>query len=149
MMTTNTLIRPSNSWMVGEAKHSAQFKITVFHCTNVLNDIRFSESEDYEIKSIPLPCSSMTREVTLLKAFESGADAVLVLVCPVTTCHYLEGNIRANKRVNRVKKLLDDIGLDSRRLNLYNISHGDQSRADQIIIKTLVDLKTLGPNPAA
>ncbi len=43
-------------------------------------------------RSIKLPCSSMTREVVLLKAFEAGADAVVVLVCPEGSCRYLEGN---------------------------------------------------------
>lgn len=91
----------------------------------------------------------MTREVFLLKAFESGADAAVVLVCPQGSCRYLEGNIRATKRVNRVKKLLDAIGLDGRRLNIYNINHGDQSAADKILEKTLTDLNELGPSPAA
>ena len=54
----------------------------------------------------------MTREVVLLRAFEAGADAVVVMVCPQDTCHYLQGNVRTAKRVTRVKKLLDEIGLD-------------------------------------
>ena len=95
-----------------------------------------------------MPCSSLTREVVLLKAFEAGADAVVVLVCPEGACHYLEGNIRARKRVAKVKKLLDEIGLDGRRLNIYNISPGDRSAVESIIGQTVSDLVALGPSPA-
>jgi F420-non-reducing hydrogenase iron-sulfur subunit len=145
-MTGNTLTRSSISWLPAESKQSARAKITVL---NAFNDIKLSESEDYEVKSIKLPCSSMTSELFLLKAFEAGADAVLVLVCPEGSCRYLEGNVRAAKRVNRIKSMLDAIGLDGCRLNIYNIPHGDQSSVDKIMDKTLADLKELGPNPAA
>ncbi len=96
-----------------------------------------------------MPCSSMTRELFLLKAFEAGASAVVVLVCPEGTCRYLEGNLRARKRVAQVKKLLDEVGIGGERVNLFNIPHGDQSGADGIIQQTISDLVRLGPNPAA
>jgi F420-non-reducing hydrogenase iron-sulfur subunit len=124
-------------------------KITVFRCINALNGIELPERENCEIQSIKLPCSSMTREIFLLKAFESGADAVVVLVCPLGSCRYLEGNIRAAKRVKRVKKLLDDIGIDGRRLNIYNIPHGSKTALIEILDKTLAGLIEIGPNPAA
>jgi F420-non-reducing hydrogenase iron-sulfur subunit len=129
-------------------KTPAIAKITILHCYNALADVNFPESPDYEIQSIKLPCSSMTREVVLLRAFESGADAVLVIVCPEGSCRYLQGNLRTSKRVTRVKKLLDEIGLDGQRLNLFNIPHGDQSKVNQIIEQTLADIAVLGPNPA-
>ena len=148
-MTTNTLVRPSLEWMPAELRQRTKAKLSVFHCVNALEGISLPEMENCEIQSVQLPCSSMTREVVLLKAFEGGADAAVVLVCPLGSCRYLEGNIRAAKRVNRVKKMLDDIGLNGRRLNIYNISHGDQSAVDEIINKTLVDLNEMGPSPAA
>jgi F420-non-reducing hydrogenase iron-sulfur subunit len=119
------------------------------HCFNALADVNFPESPYYEIQSVKLPCSSMTREVVLLRAFEAGADAVLVIVCPEGSCRYLQGNLRTAKRVTRVKKLLDEIGLDGRRLNLFNIPHGDQLKANRIIEQTLADIAVMGPNPAA
>jgi coenzyme F420-reducing hydrogenase delta subunit len=91
----------------------------------------------------------MTREVFLLKAFEAGASAVVVLVCPEGTCRYLEGNLRARKRVARVKELLGEIGIGGQRLNLFNIPHGDRSAVDAIIMQTISELATLGPLPLA
>jgi F420-non-reducing hydrogenase iron-sulfur subunit len=130
-------------------KTPAVAKITIFHCFNALADVTFPESPDYEIQSVKLPCSSMTREAVLLRAFEAGADSVLVIVCPEGSCRYLQGNLRTSKRVTRVKHLLDEIGLDGRRLNLFNIPHGDQLKANLIIEQTLAGIAALGPNPAA
>jgi F420-non-reducing hydrogenase iron-sulfur subunit len=112
-------------------------QVTVFHCINALSDLDLTEYEGSEIRSIKLPCSSLLRELVLLKAFESGADAVVVLACPEGSCHYLQGNLRAVKRVARVKKLLDEIGLGGHRLNLYNIPHGNQQAAEHIIRQTV------------
>jgi len=129
-------------------KEIATPRITILHCVNALTDVEFPESSNYQIQSIKLPCSGMTREVVMLHAFEAGADAVLIFLCPEGSCHYLQGNIRAHKRVARVKKMLDAIGLDGRRLNVYSIPHGDQAAADRIIQKTLADIALMGPNPA-
>jgi F420-non-reducing hydrogenase iron-sulfur subunit len=129
-------------------KDLVKAKITVFHCFTALNNTAFLEDKDYEVHLVKMPCSSATREVFLLRAFEAGADAVVVLVCPEGACRFLQGNIRAAKRVARVKKILDEIGLDGRRLNIYNIPHGDQTAIDRILGKTLDTLATLGPNPA-
>ncbi len=123
-------------------------RLTVFHCFNAMDKIESSDGT-YSVHSVKMPCSSMTREVFLLRAFEAGADAVIVLVCPMGTCQYTEGNIRAALRVNRVKKILDEIGLDGRRLNIYNIPHGNRTAVSAIIKQNLSDLASLGPNPAA
>jgi F420-non-reducing hydrogenase iron-sulfur subunit len=124
-------------------------KLTVFHCLNVLSGALLTENSDYEINSIKMPCSSMTREIFLLKAFEDGADGVVVLVCPEGACRYVQGNIRAKKRVERVKKILDEIGLDGKRLNIYNVPQGDKAAVDRIIKQTVSDIAVMGPNPAA
>ena len=73
-------------------------KITVFHCINAFPENTYSlfvGRDDFEVKFIKLPCSSMVKDVFLLRAFEAGADAVVVLVCPEGQCRYVEGNIRA------------------------------------------------------
>ena len=81
-------------------------KLTVLHCYNALNEVIVPGNANYEILDVKLPCSSMTREITFLKAFEGGADAVIVLVCPEGACKYLQGNLRTAKRVARVQKML-------------------------------------------
>lgn len=107
-------------------------KITIFHCFNINENLADLDNINYDITRIQMPCSSITKELFLLRAFESGADAVIVIVCPPGSCHYIEGNIRAGKRVARMKKLLDEIGLDSRRLNIYFSPQGTKTALSAI-----------------
>ena len=126
-------------------------KITLFHCINAFDDtdeLFLTGKDTCEIQTVKMPCSSMVKDVFLLRAFEAGSDAVVVLVCPEGQCRFLEGNIRAKKRVAWVRNLLDEIGLNGQRLSLGNISSGDKITAGQIIDDVLKNLAELGPNPA-
>ncbi len=127
-------------------------KITLFHCINSFDEsasLSLTSENNFEIKIVRLPCSSMVKDVFLLRSFESGSDGVLVLVCPEDQCRYVEGSIRAKKRVERVQNMLDEIGLDGRRLSIRNISSGNKAATDKIIQETVAVLTDLGPNPAA
>lgn len=127
-------------------------KLTLFHCINAFGDtdaLALNESDACEIKTIKMACSSMVKDVFLLRAFEAGADGVIVLVCPESRCRYLEGNLRAKKRVGWVQHLLDEIGLDGRRLLLSNMAPGDNAALNQTMDRVLENLAALGPNPAA
>ena len=127
-------------------------RITVFHCTTALDEVSSATldiTEGVELRALKLPCSSMVRDIFLLKAFEAGADATVVFTCPEGQCRHINGNVRARKRVERVRSVLDEIGLDARRLSLFNIPHGDTEAASLALRKVLSDLAVLGPNPAA
>lgn len=122
--------------------------ITVFHCINAAGDgkgLPPVEGVEVNMNSVKLACSGMTRDVFLLRAFEAGADAVVVLVCPESACRHVEGSIRARKRVDRVKKLLDEIGLGGSRLTIHNISPDDETAFREIIENTRGELAELGP----
>ena len=126
--------------------------ITLFHCINSFSEgvaLPSNGEGDLELKTVRMPCSSMVKDVFLLRAFETGADGVVVLVCPEEQCRYVEGSIRARKRVEWVQKLLDEIGIDGRRLSIFNIPSGDEAATAEIIRQTVSDLVELGPNPAA
>jgi len=120
--------------------------ITVFHCVNAFNHFEPSAPEDnIEIRGVELPCSSMVRDVFLLKAFEAGSDAVVVLTCPEGECLHIDGSIRAGKRIHRLQGLLDDIGVGGWRLSHFNLSQKDRGTVDKIIEKTVSDLKGTEP----
>ena len=115
-------------------------RVTIFHCINA-----FDENQkiiDLNINFIKMPCSSMTKDVFLLRAFEAGADGVVVLVCPQDRCQYVEGSLRAQKRVGYVKKLLDEIGIDTRRLSIYNLN---TNQAKNVIQEAVQAIAALGP----
>ncbi len=127
-------------------------KITLFHCINAFResaDIGADKAGDFQLNIIKMACSGMTKDIFILKAFEAGADAVLVLVCPEGACRYAEGNIWAKKRVVWVKNLLDEIGINGKRLSIHNIHMGEDKAVQAILEKTLEELAELGPNPAA
>ena len=135
------------------SKMNNNFKpvITLFHCINSFNEnasLPLTGRDSFEVKTVRLPCSSMVKDVFLLRAFEAGSDGVLVLVCPEDQCRYVEGSIRAKKRVAWVRNLLDEIGLDGRRLVIGNVASGDETAAGKIILETILAITELGPNPA-
>ncbi len=127
-------------------------KITLFHCINAFSEATIFSSphcEEFDINIVKMPCSSMTKDVYLLRAFEAGADAVAVMICPVGGCRYVEGNARAVKRVEWVKKILDEIGINGKRLSIHNVSVGDEAAVNRIFTGINKDLAELGPNPAS
>jgi coenzyme F420-reducing hydrogenase delta subunit len=119
-------------------------KITIFYCINSFRQPEAPLLEDCDIKYIKMPCSSMTKDVYLLRAFEAGADAVLVLICPEDACRYAEGGKRARKRIEWTRGILDQIGMDGQKqLAIYNVVSDDEKAVKEIIKKTIDGLKDL------
>ena len=82
-----------------------------------------------------------------MKAFENGADGVLVAGCEEGSCHFIEGNFIAKRRVNYAREILAESGLDKERLRMINIGAADP-RPFVDKIKDMVDtVRNLGPNP--
>ncbi len=72
------------------------------------------------IKFFPLPCSGRMEALHLMRALEAGADKVFLVTCPVGACRYQEGNLRARKRLEFARKLLEEIGLEPERVELVH-----------------------------
>ncbi len=119
--------------------------ITAFCCHNSLcNDTQANEIKyPPNIKVIEIPCSGKTDVLYLLKAFESGADGVCVITCPEGECHFLEGNLRAENRVKYAKEMLDEIKLESDRLQIYSM----KGQLEKIIDEMIEKIKSLGRSP--
>lgn len=95
-------------------------KICVLYCSNSLKRediaIYVSEVQDDELTTISLPCSGKIDIPYMVKAFETGADGVVLITCREGECHNLEGNIRAQKRTQAVDSLLEEVGLGKDRI---------------------------------
>jgi F420-non-reducing hydrogenase iron-sulfur subunit len=99
------------------------------------------------IKIIHLPCSGKVDVRHLLRAIQKGADGVYVVGCLEGTCHYNDGNYRARERVEYVRTLLEEIGLEADRVRMYNLSSGE-GPTFAAYAKEMTDLiRSLGPNP--
>ena len=67
--------------------------------------------------------------------------------CMEGECHYLTGNLRARKRVEYAKKILDEIGINGERLEMYNMSAAQGPRFVEVANEMTERIKKLGPNP--
>jgi len=62
-------------------------------------------------------------------------------------CHYLEGNANARRRVEFARKLLEEIGLESQRLQMINISAAMAGEFSFAAAEITAEIQRLGPNP--
>ena len=99
------------------------------------------------VRIIRVMCSGMVDPVYILKAFETGADGVLVAGCHIGDCHYISGNVRAQERIETVRRLLHTLGLEDERLRLEWISAAEGGRFAETIKEFVGQLKELGPSP--
>jgi coenzyme F420-reducing hydrogenase delta subunit len=65
---------------------------------------------------IPVLCSGKVDVETILRAFHQGAEGVLILGCPDGRCHFQDGNFQLQKRLVLLGKVLDQFGIDQRRV---------------------------------
>ncbi len=86
--------------------------------------------------------------ILLLKAIENGADGVYVVGCLEGDCHFLKGNLKAKKRVEYAKRLLDETGIGGGRVEMYNLSAADGPRFADVAREITDKVRALGPNPA-
>lgn len=90
-----------------------------------------------------LVCGGKLQEITLLKAFEDGADAVFVVGCPIGECHNKKGSERAAKRIVAVKKSLQELGLGEQRAEMFHSDRGfhlNFVEVSQLMNKRITDL---------
>jgi coenzyme F420-reducing hydrogenase delta subunit len=102
-------------------------KIDLLCCSSSFDPdelVRSFGKDNNGLKVIPLPCSGKVDILYLTKAFETGADGVAVVICKKGDCRYLEGNLRAAKRVEAVDTLLDEIGLGRGRMAIIQVGDG-------------------------
>ena len=90
-------------------------KISLFYCSNSLSPEEIStclnQTKDIELKTISLPCSGKVNIQYLLKSIETGSDGVMLATCKFGDCKFVQGNFRAEKRVQAVDELLAESGL--------------------------------------
>jgi F420-non-reducing hydrogenase iron-sulfur subunit len=123
--------------------------ISCSYCGYMAADTAGALRQEYppNVKLVRLPCTGKVDVQYLLDAFESGADAVYVIGCSLGNCHHVRGNERGRARVDRAKAILQTIGLEPERLEMYFLSGGMGATYAEIA-RTMTDRAArLGPNP--
>ncbi len=99
------------------------------------------------IRIIRVMCSGRIDPAFVLEAFKDGADGVLVAGCHLPSdCHYISGNAKANRRINLLKRVLKDFGIEPERLRLEWVSASEGDRWAAVVRSMVDDLKKLGPS---
>jgi coenzyme F420-reducing hydrogenase delta subunit/ferredoxin len=97
------------------------------------------------IRDIRVPCSGRVSPELIMRAFNEGADGVLVLGCHIGECHYDTGNHRAAKRIPILHSLMSYAGLEPERLRLDWVSASEGERFSRIAIEFTEAVRALGP----
>ena len=99
------------------------------------------------IRIIRTPCTGRLEVEFFMRAFENGADGVIVAGCEEGSCHFKEGNYNAKRRVNYARQLLSESGLEIERLRMAHVSAAN-GRGFAELIKDMVEtVRKLGPSP--
>jgi len=119
------------------------------YCAYAAADLAGSMRLQYpsNIRMIKLPCTGKLEVIHLLRAIEAGADGVYAAGCLEGECHYLKGNLWARKRVNHVKELLAELGIEPERVEIYNMSSAMGAKFAEVATEFTQRIKELGPNP--
>lgn len=125
-------------------------KIVAFCCTfcafaaaDLAGVMRMQYSPNVLI--IRLPCTGSFDVTYALRVLNEGADGVFVAGCEEGSCHFLEGNFNAKKRVGYLKKLLKEVGIDETRVEMFNLSSSMAGRFVEIVEEMTARIKRLGP----
>ncbi len=92
-------------------------------------------------------CSGRVHPAFVLRAFELGADGVLVSGCHIGDCHYIFGNERAIENFEKTKALVRTLGLEEGRIRLEWVSAAEGPRFGQVIDEFVETVRGLGPSP--
>src|SRR5450631_3236227 len=119
------------------------------YCAYAAADLAGSMRLQYpnNVRVLKLPCTGKLEVNFILAAFERGVDGVFVAGCLEGGCHYLEGNLRARRRVERSREILAEIGLEPERVEMYNLSSAEGPRFAEIVNEMTSRLAALGPSP--
>jgi F420-non-reducing hydrogenase iron-sulfur subunit len=96
---------------------------------------------------IRVMCSGRIQPGFVLRAFEKGADGVLVSGCHIGDCHYMFGNERALVQFDKTMRIVKILGIDEKRLRLEWISAAEGPRFAQVINEFTDQVRELGPSP--
>ncbi len=98
-------------------------------------------------RTIRVMCSARVDPEFVMRAFQKGADGVLVAGCHPADCHYIGGNYRTRRRMALMKMLIQQFGFDPDRLRLEWVSAGEGEKFQKTIIEFTNTVKEMGPSP--
>ena len=97
------------------------------------------------VRIIRVMCTGRVSEGLIMRAFESGFEGVLVAGCHLGECHYINGNEKAMRRVEKLQKLLELLGIGGGRLRFEEISASEGGKFAEVVKRFVKDLEEMPP----
>ncbi|MBR6070865.1 MAG: hydrogenase iron-sulfur subunit [Ruminococcus sp.] len=98
------------------------------------------------VKIIRVPCSCRVNPMFILRAFQKGADGVIICGCHPGDCHYTSGNYFTRRRITLLYSMLDFLGIERNRTRLEWVSAAEGAKFAATMQQFTEDVKALGPN---
>ena len=119
------------------------------YCAYAAADLAGARRMQYppNVRVIHSPCTGKIEMEHIMEAFERGIDGILVAGCLEGGCHFQEGNLRARKRTDRIRAMLDEIGVGADRLRMINLSAAMAPTFVERVKEIVAEVTKLGPNP--
>ena len=118
-------------------------------CTYTAADLAGTSRLAYpaNVRLVRLMCTGMIDVKYILKAFLDGADGVFIGGCHPGDCHYLNGNLKARKRIAGVRKIVEQFGFEPERLRLQWIGASEGPEFQKNMTDFVEAVTALGPSP--
>jgi coenzyme F420-reducing hydrogenase delta subunit len=97
------------------------------------------------VRIIRLPCTGRIDPVFVMKAFERGADGVIVSGCHPADCHYSTGNYHARRRFVVLRELAGFLGIDLQRLTFSWVSASEGGKWREVVDDATERARAAGP----
>jgi coenzyme F420-reducing hydrogenase delta subunit len=116
-------------------------------CTYAGADLTGTSRRKYSanVKIIRFPCTGRIDFMLLMKAFDNGADGIIVSGCHPNDCHYSTGNFHARRRWMVFRNLLDFTGIDLDRIRFSWVSAAEGAKWAEVVNTTVEKIRQLGP----
>jgi len=99
------------------------------------------------IRIIRVMCTGMVHPQLVIDALTKGADGVLICGCHPGDCHYQDGNLKAQRRAEAIKLMLQDFCIEEERFRLEWISAAEGAKFAKVVTDFTEQVRKLGPNP--
>ena len=97
-----------------------------------------------EVKIIRVPCSCRINPMFVLRAFQRGADGVILCGCHPGDCHYMTGNYHTRRRMTLLFSMLDYLGIEKERTRVEWVSAAEGQRFVDVMDSFVEEITKLG-----
>lgn len=97
-----------------------------------------------EVKIIRMPCSCRVNPMFILRAFQRGADGVILAGCHPGDCHYSTGNYYTRRRMTLLFSMLDYLGIEKERTRVEWISAAEGAKFASVMNEFASEIQKLG-----